>query len=125
VVRYPLTRVLVSLVVVTLVAVGGFAARDAGASGGQMYWTDEFTQKIQRANLDGTGVEDLVTGLFSRGIALDVAGGKNLGVARQSTGEWFIFGSTTGFPGAVLFGAPGLGDVPVIRSPAVRLMGSP
>ena len=28
-----------------------------------MYWTDAGTDKIQRANLDGSGVEDLVTGL--------------------------------------------------------------
>jgi hypothetical protein len=28
-------------------------------------------------------------------------------------GEWFIFGSATGLLGPVLFGAPGLRDVPV------------
>ena len=39
-----------------------------------MYWTDNFSGKLQRANLDGSGlVEDLITGLsFPRGIALDV-----------------------------------------------------
>ena len=44
-----------------------------------MYWTDTGTNKIQRGNLDGTDVVDLVTlGLSSNpfGIALDVAGGK-------------------------------------------------
>ena len=43
-----------------------------------MYWTDYWTDKIQRANLDGSNVEDLITqGLGSPGgIALDVAGGK-------------------------------------------------
>jgi hypothetical protein len=42
-----------------------------------MYWTDSFTAKIQRANLDGTSIEDLVTGLVDPfGIALDVAAGK-------------------------------------------------
>ena len=30
-------------------------------SSGKMYWTDSGTRKIQRANLDGSGVEDLVT----------------------------------------------------------------
>ena len=30
-------------------------------SRGKMYWTDAGTDKIQRANLDGTQVEDLVT----------------------------------------------------------------
>jgi hypothetical protein len=42
-----------------------------------MYWTDAGTGKIQRAKLDATGVQDLVTtGLTHPGeIALDVAGG--------------------------------------------------
>ena len=30
-------------------------------SGGKIYWTDPGTGRIQRSNLDGTGVEDLVT----------------------------------------------------------------
>ncbi len=43
----------------------------------RMYWTDAVAGKIQRANLDGSEVEDLVTGLSEpQGIALDVAGGK-------------------------------------------------
>jgi len=46
--------------------------------GGKMYWTDQGTDKIQRANMDGSGVEDLVTTGLNRpqGIALDVTGGK-------------------------------------------------
>ena len=45
---------------------------------GRMYWTDWEVDKIQRANLDGSRVEELVTtGLaFPCGLALDVAGGK-------------------------------------------------
>ena len=41
----------------------------------KMYWTDFGTEKIQRANLDGSNVEDLVTtGLsFPFGIALEVS----------------------------------------------------
>lgn len=41
----------------------------------KMYWTDSVTDKIQRANLDGTGVTDLITtGLFNPyGIALDTS----------------------------------------------------
>ena len=44
----------------------------------KLYWTDESTYKIQRSNLDGSGVEDLVTtGLaWPSAIALDVSGGK-------------------------------------------------
>ena len=47
-------------------------------SQGKMYWTDWETDKIQRANLDGSQIEDLVTtGLdLPSGLALDVAGGK-------------------------------------------------
>ena len=42
-----------------------------------MYWTDFGAGKIQRANLDGSDVQDLVTGLDDpNGLALDVAGGK-------------------------------------------------
>ena len=46
---------------------------------GKMYWTDAGTDKIQRANLDGSVVEDLVTSglrILPAGIALDVAAGK-------------------------------------------------
>ena len=36
-----------------------------------MHWTDLFSEKIQWTNLDGTGLEDLVTGLdYPSGIAL-------------------------------------------------------
>ena len=42
-----------------------------------IYWIDRITDKIQRANLDGSNIEDLITGLSDpRDIALDVAGGK-------------------------------------------------
>ena len=46
--------------------------------GGKMYWTDIGSSKIQRANLDGSEVENLVTtpAVFTPiGIALDVAVG--------------------------------------------------
>ena len=44
----------------------------------KLYWADGGTVKIQRSNLDGSGVEDLVTtGLAAPSdIALDVSGGK-------------------------------------------------
>ena len=42
----------------------------------KLYWTDGQTHKIQRSNLDGSGVEDLVTRVDSWGLALDVSGGK-------------------------------------------------
>lgn len=48
------------------------------STGGKMYWTDFSAGKIQRSNLDGTGVTDLVTtGIYQPvRIALDVAAGK-------------------------------------------------
>ena len=44
----------------------------------KMYWTDYGTLKIQRASLDGSNVEDLVTSGLAcpGGIALDVAAGR-------------------------------------------------
>ena len=50
--------------------------RDAGA--GKMYWTDRVRAKIQRANLDGSRVQDLVTpGVDNPAtLALDLGAGK-------------------------------------------------
>ena len=44
----------------------------------KMYWTDVGTHKIQRANLGGSDVEDLITTglIYPEGFALDIAGGK-------------------------------------------------
>ena len=52
-----------------------------GSGAGKMYWTDWWTgHKIQRANLDGSGVEDLVTStsglVWPHGLALDLGAGK-------------------------------------------------
>ena len=48
-----------------------------GGGGGKMYWADYRTDKIQRANLDGSGVEDLVTGLAGPyDVTLDLGAGK-------------------------------------------------
>ncbi len=50
-----------------------FLAGVSVANGQKMYWADSDTEKIQRANLDGSSVEDLVTtGLWHpNGIALE------------------------------------------------------
>ena len=46
-------------------------------AGGKMYWILLFEGKIQRANLNGSNVENLISGLERpHDIALDVAGGK-------------------------------------------------
>ena len=54
------------------------ATTTTGSQVWKLYWTDSGTDKIQRSNLDGSGVEDLVTTGLSRpsGLALDVSGGK-------------------------------------------------
>ena len=50
------------------------------AAGGRIYWTAR--GKIQRANLDGTNVQDVVTGLSAPvGIALNVSAGRNAAAA--------------------------------------------
>jgi hypothetical protein len=69
-------RVFVGLAVVAVV-IGGAGQWEA-LGDGKMYWTDLGIDKIQRVNLNGTGLEDLVTtGLIApAGIALDVSGGK-------------------------------------------------
>ena len=61
------------LVAGLVLALGLVNPQDAGASD-KMYWTDDITAKIQRANLDGSSVEDLVTTGLSGpfGIALDL-----------------------------------------------------
>ena len=52
----------------------------SGGNGGgvppKLYWTDWSTDKIQRANLDGSNIEDLVTAVSPLAIALDVGRGK-------------------------------------------------
>ena len=47
-------------------------------SRGKMYWTDAGTDKIQRANLDGSQIENLLSTELNvpQALALDVAGGK-------------------------------------------------
>ncbi len=40
----------------------------------KIYWAN--SRDIKRANLDGTGVEDVITGLYYTGLALDVSAGK-------------------------------------------------
>ncbi|MDE2889523.1 MAG: hypothetical protein OXR72_15045, partial [Gemmatimonadota bacterium] len=60
-------------------------ALDPGSD--KMYWTDWGTGKIQRANLDGGSVEDLVTsGLqWPFGIALDMGDDGSTAVSAPDT----------------------------------------
>ena len=49
----------------------------SNAAENKMYWVEEGSEKVRSANLDGSNVRDLVTGLETPyGIALDVSGGK-------------------------------------------------
>ena len=62
--------------------------------GGKIYWSssDGYVAgngKIRRANLDGTGVEDLVTGMiYPYGIALDMATGKMFWIRQEVNSIW-------------------------------------
>ena len=59
------------------VTVGGTVTPPSGGS--KLYWSDWGTDKIQRADLDGSSVEDLVSGAGLNGpdgLSLDLTGGK-------------------------------------------------
>src|SRR5215831_17254035 len=84
---------------------------------GKLYWieTTFITSKIQRANLDGSGVEVLVTPLaYPEGLALDVAGGKMywtdtgqiLRANLDGSGAEFIVGRDGPYSIVVVPGAP-------------------
>ena len=61
-----------------IIAIAWLALSGQAIAQSKMYWTDSLNDTIQRANLDGTDVEELFTKRFSfpSGLALDVAGGK-------------------------------------------------
>ena len=60
-------------VVALVLASGGLSSVRAG----KVYWTIGGQEKIQRANADGSNVQDVITELtFPRGIAVDLEGGK-------------------------------------------------
>ena len=65
---------------VTVTVPGTVTQPDPQPSGAsKLYWSDWGTDKIQRADLDGSNVEDLVTGAGldgPDGLSLDLAGGK-------------------------------------------------
>lgn len=55
-------------------------------AGGKMYWTDWLTGKVQRADLDGSRVEDLVTGLrFPDAVALESGSPRRPPLGRSRT----------------------------------------
>ena len=60
--------------------VGGFSDVSIylDVSGGKIYWLNHWKNKIQRADLDGANVEDLITGLSNdpHDFAVDLSGGK-------------------------------------------------
>ena len=71
-------RVISFLIVLFLVSTFNITTSDAQDSAVYMYWANNGANKIQRANLDGTNVQDIITvGLEGpEGIAVDVVGGK-------------------------------------------------
>ena len=78
-IQVSIQKCLVFTFTIVLITLGVLGNLSYGASSRpQIYWTDAGTGKIQRANLDGTGIQDIVAeGLDSpEGIAIDVTGGK-------------------------------------------------
>jgi len=63
-------------ILLTIALASGVAASCAKAQ--KIYWADPHAGKIQRADVDGSNVEDVVVGVlrWPKGMALDVAGGK-------------------------------------------------
>ncbi len=86
-------------------------------AGGKMYWCDRIANKIQNANLDGTGVTDLVAGAGLDTI-LDVE--LDLGTGCQNLAGSSGYG--TGVPGTL--GTPSftLGGPPMIGSPLTLII---
>ncbi len=81
--RFPRHSTIILLLVLALAVVVGVLEASPGASadpGGKIYWTEVGTGKIQRANLDGSDIEDVVAGIGPNSrpfnIALDVPSGK-------------------------------------------------
>lgn len=58
------------------VVLSSFGGSVRSAPGDKLYWTDPGADKIQRSNLDGTNVEDVLTGVNAFDIEIDSAGGK-------------------------------------------------
>jgi len=66
-----------NLLVVVLVIMGISNLSETACGDSRIYWTDNDAGRIQRANLDGTGIENIITGVTQpRGIAIDSTDGK-------------------------------------------------
>ena len=66
------TKFSLSLTLITTFAL--LLLSNSAVEAAKMYWTDWHAGKIHRANLDGTNVEDIITGLSGpQYIALDVS----------------------------------------------------
>lgn len=67
-----------SSVLLLLIFGGTSVARGQEAFAGKMYWTLNWPHKIQRANLDGSEVEDIISDglLYPMALAVDMANGK-------------------------------------------------
>ena len=68
--------IFVLLIVLFLVSTLNITTSDAQDSSVYMYWTDDWACKIQRANLSGSNVEDLVPQVCPARIAVDIDRGK-------------------------------------------------
>lgn len=80
------------------------SSRTEGAPGDKLYWSDAGAGKIQRADLDGSNVEDILTGLPGPGdLAIDPYAGKMywtspLGIRRANLDGTGLEDAVTGVP---------------------------
>jgi hypothetical protein len=73
-------------------------------AGGKMYWADEEVDKIRRANLDGSNIEDLVSAAIMkpRALALDIVSGDS-GDGAVSGGAGYLSQATARDSGTSTF----------------------
>jgi sugar lactone lactonase YvrE len=70
-------RYLLAVVLLTMTALAPFeVSANHSDTSTKLYWTDSAPPDIYRSNLDGTGVETVISGAGAAGLAIDVASGK-------------------------------------------------
>ena len=102
------------LIALFLVSIINITTSDAQDSAVYMYWTVHHPGKIQRANLDGSNVQDIVTGLaYPEEIAVDIAGDKMYWTDRDTDKIQRANLNGTDVEDLVTTGSPATGGTPL------------